>query len=87
MAASCSLPFRGVDERPAQTLPTVRGAYRELLEVAHAVHLEHVDEPGDVPADATSTHRMATSGEPASRDFFVAVVDDVVLAALGTAGR
>lgn len=36
---------------------------------------------------AMSTHRMATSGEPASRDFFVAVVDDVVLAALGSAGR
>lgn len=31
---------------------------------------------------AMSTHRLNASGEPVSRDFFVSVIDDVVLAAL-----
>jgi hypothetical protein len=36
---------------------------------------------------AMSTHRLSTSHEPVQRDFFVSVVDDVVLAALhATAG-
>lgn len=36
---------------------------------------------------AMSTHHLSTSGLPVTRDFFVAVVDDVVLAALGLPKR
>ncbi|WP_299951888.1 TetR/AcrR family transcriptional regulator [uncultured Modestobacter sp.] len=36
---------------------------------------------------AMSTHRLSTSREPVQRDFFVSVVDDVVLAALGMTTR
>ena len=35
---------------------------------------------------AMSTHRLTASSEPVHRDFFVAVVDDVVLPALGLRG-
>jgi AcrR family transcriptional regulator len=34
---------------------------------------------------AMSTHRLTTSREPVDRDFYVSVIDDIVLAALGVA--
>jgi AcrR family transcriptional regulator len=65
--------------------------YRRLLDRA-------IDR-GEVPANLTasipvlaevipamSTHRLNTSREPVQREFFVSVVDDVVLAALGLPG-
>jgi AcrR family transcriptional regulator len=36
---------------------------------------------------AMSTHRLSNSREPVGRDFFVSVVDDIVLAALRAPGR
>lgn len=36
---------------------------------------------------AMSTHRLSTSREPVQRDFFVSVVDDVLLPALGSPTR
>lgn len=61
--------------------------YRRLLERAL--------ERGDIPADrapgipiladvipAMSTHRLAAVGEPVTRDYYVSVIDDLLLAAL-----
>ncbi|MFG6444798.1 TetR/AcrR family transcriptional regulator [Microbacterium sp. P07] len=66
--------------------------YRRLLE--RAIHR------GEIPANlagrasiladvipAMSTHRLNTNHELASREFFVSVIDDVVLAALGAPSR
>lgn len=36
---------------------------------------------------AMSSHRLGAAGRPVERDFFVSVVDEIVLPALGHAGR
>ena len=72
--------------RAEVTQPYVE-VYRRLLERAL--------ERGEIPANrapgiptladvipAMSTHRLSTAGEPVTRDYYVSVIDDVVLAAL-----
>ncbi|MCW2527629.1 MAG: hypothetical protein JWM76_2489 [Pseudonocardiales bacterium] len=62
--------------------------YRRLLQRAVGRGLVPAGRAAAIPVlaeviPAMSTHRLTTSREPIQRAFFVAVVDDVVLAALG----
>jgi AcrR family transcriptional regulator len=61
--------------------------YRRLMERAVDTGQIHPSVAARIPVlaqviPAMSTHRLSASAEPVHRDFFVSVVDDVVLAAL-----
>lgn len=66
--------------------------YRRLLDRAVDTGEISADFTASIPVlaeviPAMSTHRLSTGREPVQRDFFVSVVDDVVLAALGVSVR
>jgi AcrR family transcriptional regulator len=66
--------------------------YRRLLRRALDTGEISPDRAASIPVlaeviPAMSTHRLNTDSAPVQRDFFVSVVDDVVLAALGLTAR
>ncbi len=87
LSATRSSPRLGEVVRREITEPYVE-VYRRLLQRAVDRGEFAADRAAAIPVlaeviPAMSTQRLTSSSVPAHRDFFVAVVDDVVLAALG----